>query len=102
MAGSFIWPKFDEPVEIVPGVAWTAVFDSYDQRNECCYYRILVRRKGGQVQDVMAQVDVGWAGDDWTNSRFREAIKGALHAMAVSGKSNTGYGGYDAGPVKGA
>ncbi len=90
---SFEWPEFAEPVEIDDTRAWTAVFDSYDQRNENCYYRVAVYEGDKLVARLIAKVDIGWAGDDWTDGAFAARVRESIDSVAASGRSNTEYRG---------
>jgi hypothetical protein len=86
---TFIWPRFDGPVEITADRTWTALFESYDQRNEACYYVVSLHENGKISGQIMACVDVGWAGDDWTEPSFASHIKSNIHSVVCTGKSNT-------------
>jgi hypothetical protein len=87
---SFTPPEFSEPVALDAERAWTAVYDSYDQRNDDVYFRITVRGPDGE-SSLMAQIGMYWAGDEWTGPDFRERLQNELHKVALSGKSNTTY-----------
>lgn len=89
---TFVAPEFSEPIAIDAERSWTAVYDSYDQRNDDVYYAITVRGPTGETR-LMAQVGMYWAGEEWSGPEFHERLRGALHEVAVAGKSNTAYTG---------
>ncbi len=89
---SFTFPEFSEPVALPQGGSWTAVFDSYDQRNEDAYYWITLHGGDAPVT-FMAQAPLYWAGDDWTTPEFRARLQSELALVAKGGRSNTGYTG---------
>jgi hypothetical protein len=73
--------------------AWTAIFDSYDQRNDDCYYLVTLYRDGAPDSQFMVQIGMWWAGDDWTSTEFIDRLKSEISAVAATGKSNTDYTG---------
>jgi hypothetical protein len=85
------FPRFDEPVALDERRAWTAVFDSYDQRHDDVYYVLTVREQGREVARFMAQTWV--QGDDWTTTAFLDDLRDQLHQVAVTGATNTRYTG---------
>ena len=100
---SFDWPTFDdEPLD--DARAWSARFDSFDQRNDDIYYLVTVHaihaihalRATGEGERViatfMAQVPAP-AGDDWTGPAFVEELKRKLARVAATGETNTTYRG---------
>ena len=89
----FKWPSFSEPMVIDPSRSWTATFDSYDQRNDNCYYIVTLLESGRAPRRFMAQVDVGWAGDDWTSPGFAARLRERIGWVARDGESNTRYSG---------
>ena len=90
---AFEWPRYDEPIPIDETRSWTAKSESYDQRNDECYYIVSLHEAGQPVRRIMAKVDIGWAGDDWSTSEFSERVKGQIHWVAAAGRSNTEYRG---------
>ncbi len=89
----FRWPNFDEVMELDGSRTWTAAFDSYDQRNENCYYIITLHEKGKPSRRYMAQIDVGWAENDWRVPSFAARLKDRLEWLARAGATNTNYNG---------
>lgn len=89
----FAWPCFAEPVAIDETRAWTAVFDSYDQRNDNGYYVVTLLEAGREPRRFMAQVDVGWAGEDWQAPAFASGLRSRIDWVARQGKANTAYPG---------
>ncbi|MCK9922497.1 hypothetical protein MXD61_11505 [Frankia sp. AgPm24] len=81
---AFSWPEFAANIVIDEKRSWTAVFDSYDQYRELCYYVVRIFYGGQQVDEVTAVVGTEFAGDDWTTPAFdrevRERIAQALTA----------------------
>jgi hypothetical protein len=91
---TFAFPVFDEPVAIDGRRSWTAVFDSYDQRNDDVYYVVTVHGGTPEAARFVVQVPLYWAGDDWTGPEFVERLRPELHALASTGRTNTRYRGY--------
>jgi hypothetical protein len=89
----FTWPRFDEPTAIDERRSWTAVFESYDQRNEDIYYVVALAEDGREVARFMVRADQSRTGDDWTGPDFVEDLRRDLHRVAVTGRTNTGYTG---------
>jgi hypothetical protein len=85
----FTFPAFSEPTPIDAKRSWTATFDSYDQRNEDCYYVVTL----STGERFMVQVALYWAGDDWSGPGFAERLKQEIHKVAATGKTNTSYTG---------
>jgi hypothetical protein len=91
---AFVFPAFDEPVVIGPRLTWTAVLESYDQRNDDVYYVVTLRRDDGDAVRFVVQVSLHWAGDDWTGPGFVERLRREIHTVASTGRTNTTYPGY--------
>jgi len=89
----FTWPHFAEPAAIDEKRSWTAVFDSYDQRNDNGYYVVTLLEAGREPRRFMAQIDVGWAGDNWQTPAFAAGLKSRIDWVARQGKANTAYTG---------
>ncbi|CAN1208974.1 hypothetical protein TUMEXPCC7403_02040 [Tumidithrix helvetica PCC 7403] len=90
---AFEFPQFHEPIPINSSSSWTATFDSYDQRNDDCYYLITVREGEHQVSQFMTAVGLWWADDDWSDLKFTDRLREALAIVAATGQSNTNYRG---------
>jgi hypothetical protein len=88
---SFQWPEFTVPNAIGGSRAWTARFDSYDQRNDDCYYLISVLDNGVETTRFMARIDLSWSQDSGPEfvSRLRDEVRDA----ALRGRTNTDYRG---------
>jgi hypothetical protein len=95
---AFTFPEFRQPVVIDAERSWTAVFESYDQRNDDVYYVVTVHQTGHESVSFMVQVGLSWAGDDWTGPGFVERLGKEIHQVAATGKTNTSY----TGPMAGA
>jgi hypothetical protein len=89
----FRWPVFEEAVPIDSVSSWTAVQESYDQRNDDCYYIVTLLKEGAPVRSFMVKVDVGWAGDDWTTPEFARRLEEEIGRAARRGETNTDYPG---------
>lgn len=89
----FHWPAFPEAAAIDASRSWTATFDSYDQRNDNCYYIVTLLESGKEPRRFMAQVDVGWAGDVWTAPEFAARLRERIGWVARDGATNTSYSG---------
>jgi hypothetical protein len=90
---SFAFPEFSEPNDLDAQRSWTAIFDSYDQRNDDAYYRVRICDGDLEAAPFMVQVGLYWAGDDWTLPSFGERLQQELHRVAVTGVTNTSYTG---------
>ena len=90
---TFRWPAFEEPAPIDPTLSWTAVQESYDQRNDNCYYIVTLLKEGTPIRRFMVMVDVGWAGDDWMTPEFTQRLKEKIGWVARRGETNTDYRG---------
>ena len=66
---------------------------SYDQRNDNGYYIVTLIENGKEPRRFMAQVDVGWAGDDWTAPTFAARLRNSIDSVAREGTTNTSYSG---------
>jgi hypothetical protein len=90
---SFTFPRFDRPTAIDATRSWTADFDSYDQRNDDCYYRVTIREGDREVARFHVVIALDWAGDDWTGPEFATRLREEIHKVANDGKPNTAYDG---------
>ncbi len=97
----FEFPKFDHKIPIDDTHAWTATFDSYDQRNDDCYYRVTLHVGAAAVARFYVCVNLWWAGDDWTDARITERIQEEIQAVAITGQPNTEYGSASSGTSTG-
>jgi len=86
---AFEFPEFTQPVELPDGRSWTACYDSYDQRHDVAYYVVTIA--GRRADPVVAEVWMWPAGEDWTTPGFAGWLRDQVHAIAVTGASNTPY-----------
>lgn len=88
---SCLLPHFElfEPLD--GARAWTARFDSYDQRLDTAYYRITLHDHEEPGSTLMAAVSI--VGDDWTTPAFAEDLRSQLASIAATGVTNTPYTG---------
>ena len=86
------FPSFDSTVPIDATRSWSAIFDSYDQRNEDCYYVVTLYEGGQESKRIMAQIALH-ADDGFHVPGFTDRLHQEIHAVAVTGKSNTAYRG---------
>jgi hypothetical protein len=87
----FRFPEYAVPRQIDAQRAWTATFESYDQRNDDVYYVVTIHEGARQVGSFMVQVWLSWAGDDWRRPDFEERLRQDIHEVAATGKTNTSY-----------
>lgn len=92
---SFTMPEFPEPTAIDEARSWTATYDSYDQRHDVSYYRVTIHKGAHDVGQIMVEVFMSPAGDDWGTADFVPYMRDEIHQVAVEGTSNTDYRGYD-------
>lgn len=90
---SFSWPVFSDPVPLSGGRTWTAAFESYDQRNDDCYYVVTVHEGGRVLGCFMVQVGLWWEENDRTTPQFVEQLAKELGEVAETGHTNTTYTG---------
>lgn len=90
---AFEWPQYPTPQRLDDLRSWTATFDSYDQYHDDAYYRVRLARGDEVLSEFMIQVDLSWAGDDWTVPTFEPRLKKLLAEWAADGKTNTAYRG---------
>lgn len=90
---TFTFPSFDTPTSLDGHRSWTAVFDSYDQRNDDLYYVIVIHEAGREVKRFMVQLFPSWAGEDWVEPAFTQGLHAELQEHAAEGKTNTAYTG---------
>jgi hypothetical protein len=90
---SFDMPEFTAPIPIGGTRAWTARYDSYDQRKDDCYYMVTILEDGREVGRFMVQIPLTWAGDDWRGPGFVGRLRDELHEAAIAGHTNTTYRG---------
>lgn len=90
---AFDFPNFPTPNALDGNRAWTATFDSYDQRNEDAYYVVTLLDHGAEVARFMVQESLAWVGDDWTGPDFVPTLRRDLARLAAAGKTNTSYTG---------
>ncbi len=86
-----MWPHYSIPTPLDDHTSWTAVFDSYDQRNENCYYCITVHTKNAPPISFMACLDYSWAVDGMGDAEVENGLRTRLTEIAQSGKTNTNY-----------
>lgn len=85
---SFDWPQYtNEALE--DGRTWSATFDSYDQRNEDCYYVVTL----SDGTSFMAAVSALLSTDEWVEEEARTTLRSRIAQVAATGKANTTYRG---------
>ncbi len=87
-------PEFAQLTRIDDHRSWNAVFDSYDARNDDCYYVVTLCSIGcptARFMVVVSLLDL----DDWTTTGFIEAVRMKVGDVAVRGESNTEYRGLE-------
>lgn len=95
MAAEVTWPVFErEPLD--GDRAWSATFDSYDQRNDVVYYAIRLFAGPTEVAAFTVTVGMEVAPDinNWMTPDFVPAVKAALAELAATGKTNTTHVAY--------
>lgn len=90
---SFRFPEFSDPQQLDGQRTWTAVFDSYDQRNDELYYVVDIHDGEEAPTRIMAQVWPGLPDDQWTEPVFAETVRADIARVAATGRSNTPYTG---------
>lgn len=85
------WPEFDQPIPIDATRSWTALFNTYDQRTDDCYYIITLHGGGTSERRIMAEISL--CAQDLSDPGFAGWLKRQLHDVAASGRPNTEYKG---------
>lgn len=91
------WPQFLMPTRLPDGRAWTAVFESYDQRNDDVYYYVTLTEEGRDAAGFHVRVCVPPEGEGSSGPALRGLLRGEIHRVAESGRANTEYQGSLAG-----
>ena len=87
----FAFPQFNEPTPLDDGRAWTARFESFDQRNDNVYYTIRILVDGKVTSTFIGRVS--YVGDTQDEAQIRESFTFFLARIAASGQTNTDYTG---------
>jgi hypothetical protein len=90
---SFSFPSFTVPIALDERSSFIALFDSYDQRHDDCYYRVTWLEGGQARAPFMVVIGLEWAGDDWSSPTFAARLQRELTRAAATGKPNTDYAG---------
>lgn len=88
-----VWPQFLRPTRLGDGRSWTAVFDSFDQRNDDVYYYLTISEAGRDPSAFFARVSVPPEGEGAGGPALRALLREELHRLAESGRANTDYNG---------
>jgi hypothetical protein len=91
MADEF--PQFPNIVPIDSYHAWTASYDSFDERKLDLYYIVTLYESDRAARQFMACIFPWWSAEHWSDSIYRNHLQDAIHAVAVTGQTNTGYQG---------
>ncbi|MBX3229693.1 MAG: hypothetical protein KIT84_05110 [Labilithrix sp.] len=86
----FAWPAFETPRPLDGGRSWTATFDSYDQHHEVCHYLVRIFEGEHRVGELMAEVGLEFAGDDWTAPGFLPELTERIARAAAATRSVAG------------
>jgi hypothetical protein len=87
------WPQFLRPTRLEDGRSWTAVFESFDQRNDDVYYYITIVEPGCDPSAFFVRVSVPPEGEGSSGPALRALLREDIHRMAESGRANTDYNG---------
>jgi hypothetical protein len=87
------FPEFPEPVMVADGRAWTATFESFDQRKDDLYYIADIHEGGVRSARFMVHVSPTIHPDLWTGPAFIEHVRQAIGKVAATGRTNTEYTG---------
>jgi hypothetical protein len=68
---------------------WSAQFDSYDQRNEDCYYVVTL----SDDTSFMAAVSAMLSTNQWIEEEARTTLRSRIAQVAATGQTNTSYRG---------
>jgi hypothetical protein len=89
---TFTWPELDANIPLDATRSWTARFDSYDQHHERCFYLVRIFDRHKWIAELMAEIPMDWAGDNWTVPEFAIELQRRIAEVAATGKTNTSYG----------
>lgn len=87
------WPQFLKPTRLSDGRAWTAVFDSYNQRHDDVYYYVTVVEEGRDPNGFFVQVSVPPEGEGSAGPALRSFLRAEIDRLADAGRPNTDYRG---------
>jgi hypothetical protein len=87
------WPQFLHPTRLGDGRSWTAVFDSFDQRNDDVYYYVTVVEPGRDPNACFVRVSVPPEGQGSGGPALRALLREEINGLAESGRANTDYNG---------
>ena len=85
------FPQFPQPTPIDGQRAWTAAFESFDQRNDDLYYVVDLHDGGQRTARFLVQVSPTLHPDEWDGPKFVEQVRQAIAKVAATGKTNTSY-----------
>jgi hypothetical protein len=86
------WPEFtNEPLD--GNRAWSATFDSYEERRDDVYYVVTLSDGGQVVGTFMAAVSAAFSSDDCPDSEVAATLRKRIGQVAATGKANTSYRG---------
>ena len=80
----FVWPTFSRlPLNAVR--SWSATFESFDQRNDDCYYEVTIYEGDREVERFSITAGVGWVKDgEWTSPTFVPKLQEQLQAIIAA------------------
>ncbi len=87
------WPQFLKPTRLPDGRAWTAVFESYDQRNDEAYYYVTLTEEGRDPAGFFVRVMAPPEGEGSKGAALRGLLREEIHRAAEAGRANTDYSG---------
>ena len=87
-----MWPEFPEAISLEGDRAWTARYDSWDERNDDVYYLVTIREAKSAPRRFMASISsVGV--DALESSALLASVRDQLQRIATNGVANTSYKG---------
>lgn len=85
------FPQFPEPTPLDAERAWTAMFESFDQRNDDIYYVVDIHEGGKRTARFIVQVWPNLPPDEWDGPAFVEKVRQEIAKVAATNKTNTSY-----------
>jgi hypothetical protein len=87
----FEFPEYETKQPLPDGRSWTAMFDSWDEFRDNCYYKVKLYEGDTVLGQFMVQVVTGWAGDNFDVPTFEPELRRRIAELAATGQPNTEY-----------
>lgn len=95
-------PQFTDkiPIQVTPSIttrntgrSWTARFDSVDERKIDLYYIVTIYEGDQLTSQFYVCIFPWWSFENWNDPIYCSHLQDAIHAVAITGQTNTNYQG---------